>query len=438
MFSLHETTRIRLCRAAFVAACLVPTCAVLAWCVAVNTAAYRRAHEEAIAAALGWQARLARASTPRPGLVLYEWLELSEPASGQLLARLPFVEITTSGGETHVRLPHPAVVNGARLDAVFKLIESRTGPGSATGSVRFDARNVTLYLPDGDQTLSDVHGRLHGGDEPSAKLSFRRAMAGIHTARPAQLTLEARQTSAGMEQSLLLASGSTPLPLSLVAPLWPGARHFGSTCQFQGRLAATRRGGRWRAEIAGALENVDLDRLVSQQFPHKLSGLAEAQLKSVVVEDGRLVSAAGALLAGPGVISRSLVQSAATHLRVQAAAEVLRGRGNVLEYSRLGAGFELSAQGLALRGQLSESQGALVVDDRRALALEPPVVSQPVLGLVRMLVPHSEVHVPATRETVELTGRLPLPSVLPPPGTEQALPRVRQVRVAPPSTARTR
>ena len=53
MFSLHETTRIRFCRAAFLALCIVPTCAVIAWAVFANGPAYRRAHERAIAARTG-------------------------------------------------------------------------------------------------------------------------------------------------------------------------------------------------------------------------------------------------------------------------------------------------------------------------------------------------------------------------------------------------
>ena len=87
MFSLHETTKIHLCRAAFLALCLVPTSAILAWSVAVRLPSYTRAHELAIAAQLGLHAQLTKASSPRPDTMLYEGLELSDPNTRQLLAR---------------------------------------------------------------------------------------------------------------------------------------------------------------------------------------------------------------------------------------------------------------------------------------------------------------------------------------------------------------
>ncbi len=91
MFSLHEMTKVRLCRGAFFAFCVLPTCAVLVWCITLALPSYRLAHERAISTRLGWHATLKRASTPRPGVLLYEWLELTDPDTGQLLARLPFV-----------------------------------------------------------------------------------------------------------------------------------------------------------------------------------------------------------------------------------------------------------------------------------------------------------------------------------------------------------
>ncbi len=123
MFSLHETTRTRLCRAAFLALCIAPLCAVLLWSVVVRVPWYRHAHERAVATRLGWQAKLTEVSTPRPGTLLYRWLELSDPDNGQLLARLPFVEIEM-GEVVSVRLPYPAIINGTRLDAFWALMRS--------------------------------------------------------------------------------------------------------------------------------------------------------------------------------------------------------------------------------------------------------------------------------------------------------------------------
>ena len=128
MFSLRETTKIRLCRLAFVAVVLLPTGGVLGWSAAVRSDAYREAHEQAIAARLGLRARLARASSPRPDVMLYEGLELADPDTSEHLATLPFVEVRFDEATLHVKLPYPAAINGARLDALWRFAR---GPADA-------------------------------------------------------------------------------------------------------------------------------------------------------------------------------------------------------------------------------------------------------------------------------------------------------------------
>jgi hypothetical protein len=431
MFSLHETTKIRLGRAAFVALCVLPTCAVLAYSVYVRTPAYRRMHERAIAANTGFEVRLAGASSPRPGTLLYEWVELSDRDTGELLAQLRFVEVQSRGGAVSVTIPFPATVNAARLDALVNFIGDLARRWPPAETLHFQAQNLTLHLRSGDQSFTDVVGQLDGDEtQTQARLSFRRAIAGTAAAEPCLLSL-ARRREGAQDQTMQLTTGATPLPIAAIAALWPGVERFGKTCHFVGRISAARRSGGWRAELAGHLSAIDLDLLVSRQFRHKLTGMADVRLKSATIENGRIESAAGSITAGPGVISRSLVQSAETHLHIQAAALALKGPGNLIPYQHLDVGFEIGPQGMALRGEVPQTRGALLVDERRVLAVEPPLVSQPVVDLVRTLVPQSEVHVPATRETASLTNALPVPSIVPTPGSEEPLPHARPVSVNP-------
>ena len=73
-------TKIRLCRIAFVATCLVPTCAVAAWgCVVRLPELHPTSRTRQSPSSLGLHARLTKASSPRPGLMLFESLELSDP-----------------------------------------------------------------------------------------------------------------------------------------------------------------------------------------------------------------------------------------------------------------------------------------------------------------------------------------------------------------------
>jgi|GEM_PF-2089565 len=421
MFSLHEITKIRLCRAGFLALCVGPFCAIVLWCGIVRLDWYRASHERAIADALGWKAELASVELPRPGLLLYRDLKLADPHNGQLLAELPYLEIDTRGETPLVRLPFPAMVNGARLDAFWHVCREISRKASTAGRFEFEAQNLSLHLAHGDETLTAIAGHFDGDEAQStALLSFARAIAGAAPAEPSTLVIT-RRTHAGLPQyAVELSTGPTPLPAELVAAIWPNVSQLGRKCEFEGRALAIEESGTWRVELQGNLTDIELDNVMGS-FRHKLTGLAHVQIDRVTTVGGRIESASGSLYAGPGVISRSLVQSAETNLHVRQTDEAVRSGGNLLEYQLLCANFDVGQQGIAIRGVVPETQGGLLVSKQRILVLEPPAIRQPVVDLVRTLVPQSDVQVPATKETVALTSWLPVPSITPEPGHEEPL-----------------
>ncbi len=262
-------------------------------------------------------------------------------------------------------------------------------------------------------------------------MQFRRALAGDKAAEPSEIKFTRQAGAKSATHTIEFSTGPTPLPASLCGALWPGVEQLGGTSSFVGRVSAVEKASEWNTVVQGRLHNVDLDLLVSRRYPHKLSGLAEVTIKQATIHDGRLETAAGHMTAGPGVVSRSLVRSAETHLHVQAAPQAIAGPGNLIEYQAMCLGFEVGPQGLALHGEVPRTQGALLVDARRELVTEPPVISQPVVGLVRTLVPHSDMLVPATRETLGLTNTLPVPSIMPQPASEAPLPQARPLSVKP-------
>ncbi len=432
MFWLHETTKIRICRRSFIALCVLPTCAVLAWCSLVHLPVYRRAHEQALARRFGWHARIAKVSTPRPGMTLYEGLELSDPETAQLLARFPFVEMQTSGSTITVKLPFPSMVNGVRLDAFWRLAHEQLRDEHDWRLLSFEAHNLTLHLADGDQSFTDVSGQLHNAENQARlSLNFRRATAGDVHADAAELTIVRNRQSSPPASVIQFNTGGTPLPCTLAASAWPAVDHLGKAATFQGHVSAAEKSGQWKAELTGRIGGIDLDRLVGQ-FPHKLTGPAVAELARVSIVDGRVEIAAGTLVAGPGVVSRSLIHAAQAHLRVQASPEAIAGVENRLRYEQLNLAFDMTADGLALHGEIPGHSSAILVDDRqRVLLAQPEVVNQPIVNLVRTLVPHSAVQVPATRETAGLTRFLPVPSIVPPPGSETPLPQAKALRLGP-------
>jgi hypothetical protein len=429
MFFLHETTRIRVCRAAFIALCVVPTCAVLVWCIAVRLPGYRLAHERLIAAHLGLRVQLSKASSPRPDMILYEGLELSDPENGQPLARLPFVEVQTSGTAVVVKLPFPAMLNGARLDAFWKLAHELIREPRTGRQVRLDAGNLTLHLADRDQSFTDLHAEIHNEiNEGRLSLTLRPAIAGDKPATAAEFRLSRNRDAKRPTGTCRFSTGG-PLPCNLVAGVWPIARHLGKVSTFQGRIMANLREDAWEAELTGTLNEVDLNALMGQ-FRHKLTGTARAQLKRVFVQQGRIEAAEGKLEAGPGTVSGSLIYAAQTHLGFHAAPEVLASRDPLFNYQQLSMAFEIGPHGLAVHGTLPRSSGAILADDRQVLVSEPRFALQNVVNLARTLVPNADVQAPATRETGELINHLPVPSMVAPPESEER-PQARVLGVEP-------
>jgi hypothetical protein len=432
MFRLHETTRIWWCRTAFVALCLAPTCAVGAWCIAVQLPGYRRGHERAIGELLGCRATLEHVSAPQPGLLLYQGLELSNPDSGQWLVRAPYVEVDRRARYAAVRLAFPSAINGRQLGDVLRHAE-RFMRGGEGQQVELSAGNVTLHLADGDQTLSDLGGYFEAGaGQPTLTLRFRLAQASGASGGPApwaQLKL-VQQPGLSPGRALHFTTGGAPLPCSLLASSWPAAGRLGKAATFAGRITATQHATGWKFELGGQLARLELARLLAP-FPHQLSGSAELQLSSATVDHGRLERAAGKLTAGPGSISRSLIHAAQAHLRLPAARQAFAGRDNRLPYERLCLAFEIDASGVALRGECPQAAGAVLMDAKQVLLAQPPDERQPVVNLLRTLVPQSAVQVPATDETRPLAAFLPVPPIVPPPGSEAPLPQARSLRVQP-------
>jgi hypothetical protein len=432
MFSLHDNTRIMLCRAAFVALCVVPTCGVLTWCVAVRGSGYRAAHERAIHDALGWRVQIEDVGLPKPGLTLYQDLEISDVENSQLLIQAPFLEVQAGDNETVLALPFPATVNGLRLDAILRSAERLLRACEANGRYTLSAQNVTLHLNGGDRTLVNCTGMLErDGKRTRLSMSFGLADKQASAASHAKIEMTiADANDAASPCSVSFKTGGTPLPCILIGSYWPAALRLGTAATFDGRITATRSAGRWNTELAGKLHHVDLSRLM-ESFPHKLTGSAEIQIDHAEIVDGRIEQAAGKLVAGPGIVSRSLLHAAQQHLGFEPSRQTLLGRDNHLVFRELNLAFDIDQRGLALRGEFSRAPGAVLVDEKQVLVRQGAAERVPVVNLLRTLVPQSAVHVPATRETSPLAALLPVPALTPQAGQEESLPQARAISIRP-------
>jgi hypothetical protein len=202
---------------------------------------------------------------------------------------------------------------------------------------------------------------------------------------------------------------------------------LGSRCRFRGYIYANQDSGRhpidnWSGGVTGQFTGVDLDRLVTDHFPHKLSGAADVDIKTAKFHHNRLEAATGTIVGGPGVISRSLLQAAVKHMQFSSGVELELLRDQV-PYNRLALDLFMDSRGLRIDGRCSSPQSGIVMtNDRLCLLAAPAAQYQPATALIKTLVPESTVQVPATNQTDWLVTHLLMPQAVAPQTREAALP----------------
>jgi hypothetical protein len=435
MFQFYDKTRRRIALTAFFLLCLAPTAAVVGWCIAWRVPWHVHSEAERLSRQLGVDVSLDALRHPRPGVVVYEGLKLSDPETGRVVLRCRALEATWTKMTDAAGNRRPAVVlaasqpeiEAAAVERLWQLVQGLV-QGQRVGmeaELRLTAGELTLSAGENSQTLADVEagmGAAPGGVQ--AEAAFR--LAGANTAgEPVRLRLvrnrQVTPPANGFEMDT--AGVEVPCPLLSLGPADFG--WLGPASRFRGWLWANQAAGGWNCKVVGQLRNVDLNCLVSEQFPHKLSGTADIDVQHARFQHGRLEEAVGALSAGPGVIGRSLVNAAAAHLRL-ARPDDGAAAGDLLPYTQLALTFQIAPGGLRLEGRCTgTAPGTVLADDRGRLLGSPAVQPQPVVALIQTLVPANEIQVPATRQTDWLARRLPVPDVLPPRNARADLPHAQ-------------
>ncbi len=209
-----------------------------------------------------------------------------------------------------------------------------------------------------------------------------------------------------------MKTGSVDLPCSLLVVPMGIKNQLGERARFRGSISVIETPDGWNGELAGEFKDVDLQAIVSEQFPHQLSGTADITIELARFEQGRLMEARGTLIAGPGTISQSLLQSAAHNLQLTGTATDLDRA--IVPYDQFAVSFTIDSSGLVLGGLCDGAKATIIRRGEMALLAESGTSRRPLVALVRTLVPLSELQVPATRESNWLIDHLPVPSVMPP------------------------
>jgi hypothetical protein len=421
VFALHETTRRTVCRVAFVAICVVPTVAVLAWATHARSPSRAAEVELELAAACELAVSIEAIDYPRPGVVVYSGIAFSDAETRRVVAEVRTLEATRLAEGIALSAPE-AELDGTDLDRWWRVVDRLLRIRRAAGQppLRLAIQRLTLHDQGRDAiTLANIAGQLNCGDETS-RAGLRFSLPGGEPREPALLVV---QRSHGADPSLTrmeLRTGGAPLPLAVARTVFPSLDHLGDRATFTGQLwasTADRGGVDWTGELTGRLANVDLDALVTRQFPHKLSGDAEITLAKLTFAEGRLNRLVGRLDAGSGVVGRSLVEAAAASLGMRTASG--GDDRDLVAYEQLAMTFAVDGRDARIEGTCvaaspasggAEMARCVLRDSFGPMLLQAESQPQPALGILRMLVPESDLQVPASRQTDWMLRRMPIPS----------------------------
>jgi hypothetical protein len=169
--------------------------------------------------------------------------------------------------------------------------------------------------------------------------------------------------------------------------------------------------GQW----SGTLDGVDLDALVTERFPHQLSGLATVKIERATLDRGKLTEIRGTIQSHDGAVSHSLLAAAQEHLGLVLAADNASIEpGQLVPYRQLSLGFALDGRALSLTGSADPTiPGILLANAAGPILQAPPQHAAPAVNLLRALLPDNDYQVPATRQTDALVSLLPVPNVAP-------------------------
>ncbi len=251
-------------------------------------------------------------------------------------------------------------------------------------------QNVTVKLA-GSPKATTLEAVLQQKDHPPLRLGLER----IRSARSAITTVQMDTGDAGLAAKHLIN--------------WlPEVEMLGQEAVIHGQVAFAVGIQPPEFQLQGTVRNLDLDRCVSDRFPHKLSGIAEIDIKHMTVSDGRIQRLEGSVSARDGVISRSLLDAAQQHLGVQV--QFVEAQRTRFRYDRLQLDFELGAAGFVCQGSLNP-EGQWLSSSEVSASIRAS--RYPAVAVVRTLAPESQWQVPAVAESDQLLRWLPIPRVSP-------------------------
>ena len=410
---MRRLSRKTWCRGAFLTLCAVPTLLVAAWislrAILGDGTLRKEDWERELSSRLGLNSKIEQVSYPQLGLAVLTQVELCDAETGESVASAAAVEVTRTAEGYAVEAVAPEI-EAAQLGRLSRVLHERLlcQGSDGIGHCEFAARELTLRDKTASRTIVNLQALLESaevGPRLAASFQWPEAADAEHAV---DLLLTRNLSISPPATRIAVNTGKARLPCSLAANIWPPLERLGPDAEFAGE-ASWHSSVSGSAELRGIFSGVDLDALVSDQFPQVLSGKATVRIESASIAEGRLISATGIMeVPSGGRVSRSLLVAAAEHLKLQN--EAGASGSEVVPYRRLAVGFRIDGSRLQLDGSADAVTPGVLISNHTAPVLRaPPNHTASAANLARVLLPDSQMQVPLASQTAGLVQLLPVP-----------------------------
>ncbi|MCH2123874.1 MAG: hypothetical protein MK165_03720 [Pirellulaceae bacterium] len=404
------------CRSVFLLACLSPTVLCLILVAGKHSSAYQnyqqRSWQEHLQSQLGLTVKIGHVQRGEKSVELHD-VGFCDPETAEPLANVRMIDVENSTKPFRISLLEPQIKPASLTRLWNSLHQSflRTTANSQD-TLCFTASKLLLENRTQPQTFSNLSCTI---EQPSTgpRLTLEFRIVGEPAEASMRLSVARHRKVSPPSTTWEFHSGRSAIPVPLIADLLPATTSLGTTCRFRGIVRMTETKGKWSGQVEGNFEDLDLDRLVTQRFLRKLSGLADVDLNRCRFENGRLVEATGFLVSDGGVVSRQFLEAA------QGAFKLRNNRNTELKtlvrYRELAFGFRIDPTTLLINGNCATTlDGVVLVDETGPLLFDSAEELIPAVALAGLLVPESKHQIAASIGTDALLRRLPLPQISPP------------------------
>jgi hypothetical protein len=415
---MHERTQRALCRLVFGLLCALPTSATLTAIAARQTRWYTQRQ------IVAWEARLSDWCGVRidienweplaPGAHQFENVQLFDLETGEPLGKIRVIQAALTERRLAIRLDQPEIAV-AQLSAVWRCLHDQLlcHPARLQVPIGVMAHDVTLEGELASTTLAEVKAVVERR-QTDAVAQVQIVMAQKDPAQPLVWQVR-RQSGSARPTTRWQLMAHSPLPCEVLGDYLSPLRGLGDEATFQGQVSYTSAASYWELELSGSRwEQVELARLFDRQA-HRITGRGSIVVDRLTIRSGRLADGEARIWAGPGLVSRSLLERIARHWPSEFTVP-LESMDTVVPYDRLGLWMQV--QGAELRvGGLCDSQpeqGLLPAHTglaRGGMPIVRVLPQQPIaaLSFASLLAPAHAIDVPRSSATESIVDLLMAP-----------------------------